>query len=215
MGEARSAYGDQMQVEFDFGSLVNATQYDADSHMIVIYHDNLVQADIGTHNIVVNASYQDPNNDTVSFRQIFKVIVYEAFDLGQEQGSSVSPVIINDDQEEFKNLRPEELFGDIITREQLAVLQAKESGLKPYIKEFNWDGQVRIAFTEQLQLQKDVDLQSLPSQRVAIEVPQKDERDKNYRRHLNKVLWKQGDREFELVSAIEIKILNESDNDDN
>ena len=172
MGEARSAYGDQMQVEFDFGSLVNATQYDADSHMIVIYHDNLVQADIGTHNIVVNASYQDTNNDTVSFRQIFKVIVYEAFDLGQEQGSSVSPVIINDGQEEFKNLRPEELFGEIITREQLAVLQAKESGLKPYIKEFNWDGQVRIAFTEQLQLQKDVDLQSLPSQRVAIEVPE-------------------------------------------
>ena len=80
------------------------------------------------------------------------MIVYEAFDLGQEQGSSVAPVIINDGQEEFKNLRPEELFGEIITREQLAVLQAKESGLKPYIKEFNWDGQVRIAFTEQLQL---------------------------------------------------------------
>ena len=57
MGEAISAYGDQMLVVCHFGSLQDFVKYNSSKNEILIFVSQLGVTNIGHHNIIVNAAY--------------------------------------------------------------------------------------------------------------------------------------------------------------
>ena len=57
MGEAISAYGDQMLVVCHFGSLQDFVKYNSSKNEILIFISQLGVTNIGYHNIIVNATY--------------------------------------------------------------------------------------------------------------------------------------------------------------